>query len=123
LSQVLEQARQIEERRRAEQAAAQAAAAAAAQARRAAAMPGVANAARGGSAGPAAGVSNPSVFDASYLTYPASFDNHTQPGMPSLLSPTLEPLRPERPAVYARGLHTRATVEQQPVAILGPQAP
>ncbi|KAI8470122.1 MAG: hypothetical protein J3K34DRAFT_521591 [Monoraphidium minutum] len=120
---VLEQARQIEERRRAEQAAAQAAAAAAAQARRAAAAaPGAsaaAAAARGG-AGPPPGVSS---FDPSYLVYPPTFENQVQPGVPSLLSPTLEPLRPERPGAYLRGAHTKAMLEQQPAAILGPQAP
>lgn len=113
---VLEQARQIEERRRAEQAAAQAAAAAAAQARRAVAPGG---AARGGSGAPGADGG----FDPSYLVYPQSFENQVQPGMPSLFSPTLEPLRPERPGVYARGLHMKQMVEQQPAAILGAQAP
>lgn len=59
--------------------------------------------------------------------WPLSFDSdrfeQVQPGVPTLLSPTLEPFRPERPGVYARGVHMRAMLEQQPVAILGAQAP
>ncbi len=128
---MLEQARQIEERRRAEQAAAQAAAAAAAQARRAA----TATAARAGSVGPggpgaagfaaASSLPGPSetVYDPSFLAYPAAFDNQVQPGVPSLLGPTVEPIRPQPPGVYARGLYTKLMVDQQPNAILGAQAP
>ncbi|GBF95675.1 hypothetical protein Rsub_08657 [Raphidocelis subcapitata] len=124
---VLEQARQIEERRRAEQVAAQAAAQAAAAARRAATAAPPAAAPRvatpGAPPGVAAAPGPESSFDPAYLVYPASFDNQTQPGVPTLLSPTVEPVRPERPGVYARGVFTRAMVEQQSAIILGQQAP
>lgn len=108
--QILEQARQIEEKRKADaQATAAAAQHAAAQARKATTP---------GSARQSVASIPDLPFDPADLRYPQDFSNTPEKGVASLFNINLEPFRPPT-GVYARGVHTRDTAVTQASSLLG----
>eukprot|EP00882_Tetradesmus_deserticola_P032191 GHRQ01036439.1.p1 GENE.GHRQ01036439.1~~GHRQ01036439.1.p1 ORF type:complete len:296 (+),score=146.40 GHRQ01036439.1:869-1756(+) len=111
-NEILEQARVVEDKRKAEHAAASAQAAAAAAA--AAKKNAVAVVPK-----PPPPVAEEAAFNPGDLIYPQDFHNAPmQMGMPSLLNAHLEAFWPQ-PGVYARGVHTRETAAAQEKQALG----
>ncbi|GFH06622.1 SANT domain-containing protein, partial [Haematococcus lacustris] len=61
------------------------------------------NAGRTTASAPGAGTPGPSVLE---IRFPERLPNDPGPGMPSLLDANLQPFRPAKPGVVARGTHT-----------------